>query len=781
MATVKQREQAPALTQQSDDQFVSLRQKGIGRIGAGLVVLAISLGVATFAILTGLTPIAPDPDIVFYLMITNAVVLSIMALLMGWQVWRLLAARHRKVPGAILHARIVGQFSLFAAIPAIVIAFFATVTLNRGLDEWFSDRTSQIVQTSVNIAKAYNDEQIDLVRGDLSGIALNINQNKDAFTKNRRAFLTQLATLVSLRNLSGAFVIDRGNKKIEASISASRELGFRPPRDSEFAKAGTGKMVVVGPGTGNVIRGLIKLQQFDNHFLYIYRLVNPNVTSQLRKANLEKSKYDLMRSQRTGLQFTFAMMFAGVAFIFLLAAVWFGMRFADRLVEPIVALVKGAKKVSMGELATKVKVGGGTGDIATLGLTFNQMTSQLENQRGELVLTNTQLDERRRFSEAVMAGVSSGVIGIDPDGEITLVNRAGLKLLKKNRRDLLGKAFKKVLPEMMPAFDLAESKASGRAEDHITLHIEDHDKNFVVQVTTERTSEDEHGVVVTFDDISELVAAQRNSAWADIARRIAHEIKNPLTPIQLAAERLKRKYGKEISSNPEVFDKCTETIIRQVGDIRGMVDEFSSFARMPSAVLEKNDIVTVTKDALVLQKASFEEINFETDIVDESIEIAIDRRLVTQAVTNLVKNAKEAIDARLEAEQRSNSDETIKTGAKIIVSLRQTPSDVILSVSDNGKGLPKENRGRLTEPYMTTRAKGTGLGLAIVKRIMQDHHGQITLSDAPQSFDNGRGAQINLVFPLEHSPKSGNENTPAVKKEQDLHNNNKKSGESNVR
>lgn len=767
MTTTEQVSEISTLTGNDDDQFVSLRQKGMGRIGAGLVILSITLGVATFAILTGLTPIAPEPDTIFGLLIVNGVILTAMALLIGWQVWRLLVARHRKVPGAILHARIVGQFSLFAAVPAIVIAFFATVTLNRGLDAWFSDRMSSIVQTSVNISKAYHAEQEDLVRGDLSGIALNINQSKPLFDKNRQRFLSQLATLVSLRNLSGAFVINQSTKKIEASISASRNLGFRPPQASEFAKASKGEMVVAGPGTGNVIRGLIKLDKFDNSFLYLYRVVNPNVTSQLLKARIEKIKYDQMLSQRSGLQVTFAMMFVGVAFIFLLAAVWFGMWFADKLVEPIVDLVKGARQVSLGRLGTKVKVGGGTGDIATLGMTFNQMTSQLENQRGELVTTNHQLDERRRFSEAVMSGVSSGVIGIGPDGNITLINRSGLKLLKRVRRDMLNKPFNRVLPEMIPAMDLAANKASGRAEDHITLHIDDHDKNFVVQVTNERTSEHEHGVVVTFDDISELVAAQRNSAWADIARRIAHEIKNPLTPIQLAAERLKRKYGKEISSNPEVFDKCTETIIRQVGDIRAMVDEFSSFARMPSAVLEVTNMVTITKDALVLQKASFEEITFVTDIIDDDIQLAVDRRLVTQAVTNLVKNAKEAIDTRLEREA--------EPPAKIAISLRRKSADVILSVIDNGKGLPKENRGRLTEPYMTTRAKGTGLGLAIVKRIMQDHHGTIMLADAPKNFDENdkgvRGAQISLVFPLE--AKSENIETIADK-------NNKNTGESNV-
>jgi two-component system nitrogen regulation sensor histidine kinase NtrY len=750
-ATVGQTQNLHLPPMPETEQFVSFRQKGAGRLGAVLVFLSIVLGLSTFSILTGLTSVTPSPDVIFWLLVANGIVLSGLALLIGWQVWRLLLARHRKVPGAILHARIVGLFSLFAALPAITIAFFATITLDRGLDSWFSERTRNILETSQQVAEAYIEEQRDLVNGDVTGIALNVTQSKELFKSDRQMFLRQLATLVSLRNLSGAFIIDHKNKKIEASITANRGLGFRPPEDEQFEKASKGAPVIIGPGNGNVIRGLFKIEGFEEYYLYVYRLINPNVTSKLLKARSEKSQYDVMLAQRSGLQVTFAMMYIGVALIFLLAAVWFGMWFADRMVEPIVALVRGARKVSQGDLATKVKVAG-TGDIATLGFTFNQMTEQLLSQRSELVTTNHQLDERRRFSEAVMSGVSSGVVGLDPEGVITLVNRSALKLLKKRQRDLQGRQLNKVLPEMVPFLQQAESKVSGMAGGSITLKVDQQDKNFVVQVTTERTSEDEHGVVVTFDDISELVAAQRNSAWADIARRIAHEIKNPLTPIQLAAERLKRKYEKEIKSNPEVFEKCTETIIRQVGDIRGMVDEFSSFARMPSAVLEKTDIVAVTRDALVLQKASFEEIKFETNIVDDQIEIAIDRRLVTQAITNLVKNAKESIDTRLESSP--------EPPPRIIVSLRQRDGNVIMTVTDNGKGLPKENRGRLTEPYVTTRVKGTGLGLAIVKRIMQDHDGKISLGDAPESFDGGIGAKINLIFPMDGKPgkaKAGTE------------------------
>jgi two-component system nitrogen regulation sensor histidine kinase NtrY len=278
------------------------------------------------------------------------------------------------------------------------------------------------------------------------------------------------------------------------------------------------------------------------------------------------------------------------------------------------------------------------------------------------------------------------------------------------------------------------------------MRVDTQERSFVVRVTTERSSEDEHGYVVTFDDITELVAAQRNSAWADIARRIAHEIKNPLTPIQLSAERLKRKYGKEITTDPQVFEQCTETIIRQVGDIGRMVDEFSAFARMPSAALEPHDLGKIAREALVLQRVSSSDIDIALDLPDNPLVLPIDRRLVSQALTNLVKNAQEAIEARPQ-------DGSVPRG-RIAVALRANDGAAIIEVIDNGIGLPRQDRGRLTEPYMTTREKGTGLGLAIVKRIMEEHGGELDLMDAPETFDGGRGAMVRLIFPMSGlSPK----------------------------
>jgi two-component system, NtrC family, nitrogen regulation sensor histidine kinase NtrY len=377
------------------------------------------------------------------------------------------------------------------------------------------------------------------------------------------------------------------------------------------------------------------------------------------------------------------------------------------------------------------------------------MTEQLQGQRNELVAANDQLDTRRRFTEAVLAGVTAGVFGLDATGRITLVNRSAVRLLRTKASVLIGRSFPEALEAMRPVYEQALAKPTGSAQAQINMKVDGQDRSFVVRVSTERSSEHEHGFVVTFDDITELVAAQRNSAWADIARRIAHEIKNPLTPIQLSAERLRRKYTKEITTDPQVFEQCTETIIRQVGDIGRMVDEFSAFARMPSAALEPHDISKIVREALVLQRVSDSGVTFTLDAPDQPLVLPIDRRLVSQAITNLVKNAKEAIEAR--------PQDGSAPPARIAITVAGSSEAATVEVADNGIGLPRQDRGRLTEPYMTTRDKGTGLGLAIVKRIMEEHGGDIELTDAPDTFDGGRGALVRLTFPMtENAPGSDN-------------------------
>ncbi len=380
----------------------------------------------------------------------------------------------------------------------------------------------------------------------------------------------------------------------------------------------------------------------------------------------------------------------------------------------------------------------GPDDLQTLSKTFNLMTDHLKQQRDDLVAASEAIDARRRFTEAMLAGVSAGVIGIDPAGRVSLVNRSALTLLGRTEQELIGLPAQEVLAPFMPIFSLAIGRPSGFAEGQVDIDRKGDSRSLFARVTTESSEDAAHGHVLTFDDITDLVSAQRNSAWADIARRIAHEIKNPLTPIQLSAERLKRKYGAQIQTDKHVFDQCTETIIRQVGDIGRMVDEFSSFARMPKAVPEPQDLAAIVREATVLQRVSSSDIDIELDVREGEFMFRFDRRLITQAITNLVKNARESIETRLRQPPGPRGH------ISVVGAIEEGPP--FTRVSDNGIGLPRENRHRLAEPYMTTREKGTGLGLAIVKRIMEEHGGRLILEDQPADEHGIHGARVTLQF-----------------------------------
>ncbi len=723
-----------------------LNNRWLNRAGIFLASSTILCGLGTYLYLTGLTHLEPQPDNARFLLFANGILLTLMASLIAWHLTKLTLARMRGVPGSGLHIRIVALLSLFAVLPAIIVAAFATVTLNRGLDIWLSGQTQSIVDSAEAVAEAYISENLEVARSDAAFIANEINQRADEFTLNRDSMIRRVATFGSIRGLSGLFVMNPTTKELAVSATANKLVKFRPPAPEDIAQATTGEMVVRQPDKGsNVIRALIKLEKIDGYYLYLYRLVNPEVIKQLGKAQSQRAAFDNLIAQRRSLQLNFAALYAGLAFIFLLSAIWLGLLFSNRLVQPIVSLVSAARLVSAGELNTKVSIKDAAGDMATLGATFNQMTDRLQSQRKELTTTNAELDERRRFTEAVLGGVSAGVLGLDENGIITLANKSALELLSLDQDDVAGQPVLKVLPEIKPIFSKAKVQFDGYADGTITRRVGDQERTFMTGVTTERGDEGTDGFVVTFDDTTELVSAQRNSAWADIARRIAHEIKNPLTPIQLSAERLRRKYADQITGDRRVFDQCTDTIIRQVGDIGRMVDEFSSFARMPSAQLEPNNLTALVREALVLQKASDETIRFETSFPEDPVTLLLDRRLINQAITNLVKNARESIETRHSADPSEPGE--------IQVSIKQDKTRVVVAVADNGIGLPDENRSRLTEPYMTTREKGTGLGLAIVTRIMEEHGGRLTLSDAPAEFHNGRGACVSLEFKV--TPEDG--------------------------
>ncbi len=722
-----------SMTQPKEPSFTK-RIRGLsGWVAVGLVLTGTVIGFATFLLLTGLMPIKPTSANIYNMLFANGVVVVVMVAMIMGQIVHLFWERRQGTAGAGLHIRLVGLFSLVAVVPALLVAAFATVTLNRGLDNLFSTEIQSIVDTSATVADAYLINASEATRNDLSNIATDLAQQLPDFNDDRPTFLRRLGRHVALRNLAAGFIFNEQTKQVEANVAANDKITFIAPPAESIAQAEKGDVVLLPPGRGgNLIRALMKLQGYPNDFLYIYRIVSPEVIDQLTKSMDAKARYDALQKDRFGVQLTFGLVYALVALIFLLAAIWAGMWFSDRLVRPIVRLLNASRDVAGGDFNAKVRVIEGPGDLQRLSQTFNLMTDQIAQSRDELVNTNEQLDERRRFTEAMLEGVSAGVIGIGPNHQITLINRSALAHLGKVDTDLMGRSVIDVLPEFAAVYQIALTRPTGSADAQVDMKLRDEELSYIVRVTTELGEGARQGHVMTFDDISQLVSAQRNSAWSDIARRIAHEIKNPLTPIQLSAERLKRKYLKEIQTDKHIFEQCTDTIIRQVGDLGRIVDEFSSFARMPSAVPEPNNLSDMVREATVLQRVSASEIDIELVLAATLPIFPFDRRLMTQAVTNLVKNAREAIEARNANTPRGHI--VVETGIN-----RDVP---FLSVRDNGVGLPAENRNRLAEPYMTTREKGTGLGLAIVKRIMEEHGGRLRLSDV----SGGQGACVTLEF-----------------------------------
>ena len=709
------------------------------KLGLIVVVASLCSGFATYLILTGLTPIVPTHGVVVGVLLINAMLVLAMIFIIAWQVTGLWRARQRQVAGAQLHVRIVSLFSVIAVVPAIALALFASISLNRGLDHWFSVRTKSIIQNSIDVATAYLQEHGQVIRADTVAMAKDIDEAVELVRSQPQGFGNFLTAQASMRGLPIAYLID-GDGKMLATAAAVPDFPFKAPPQEAMDLAKKGQVIVIAPGQTSMVGAIKSLQNFDDTYLYVVRPVNARVLQQLRATRANVEEYQLLEQRRAGVQVAFGLMYVAIALTLLLSAIWIGMWFANRLVAPIRQLMGAAQEISGGNLAVKIDVNPADGDLAVLGSTFNTMTSELRSQRDELVGANTKLDERRRFMEAVLSGVTAGVVGVDAEGVVTLVNRSAEALLEV--KNLTGQPLAKTVPEFGAVLKRAQKQGKRLITDQVTLRRHGSERNFAVRVTSEGTTPDAQGFVVTFDDMTELVSAQRSTAWADVARRIAHEIKNPLTPIQLSAERIRRKYGDSITKDREVFDQCTDTIIRQVSDIGRMVDEFSAFARMPKPVMERHDVREIVREAVFLFQVSRPEIAFELDLPDRPVMALSDRRLLTQAVTNLVKNASEAIDSAVEA------DAARAGNGRIVAKVRSKGDRVQITVIDNGCGLPKEDRHRLVEPYMTTRAKGTGLGLAIVQRITEQHGGTLTLADAPKRNGKIEGASVRIDLPV---------------------------------
>ena len=705
------------------------------KLALALTILALIAGVATYVVLSEAPLSGRDPQTVYLLLNLDLAILLLLGAVVARRVAGLWIKRRRGLAGSRLHIRIVALFSALAIAPAIVLAVFSALFFQIGIQSWFSERVSTAVNEAQSVAQAYLSEHQQVLRADALAMANDLNREAANLVSDPTVFDRFVSTQAYLRNLTEALVFDgTGRTLARSALTFSLQFETVPDRALEDARAG--EVVLLPTQADDRVRALVRLDRFVDTYLMVGRLVEARVIAHMDRAQGAVAEYQQLQDRQSQLQITMTLIYIVVALLLLMGAVWIGMALADTLVMPIGALITAAERVRAGDLTARVTSTHTGDELDSLSRAFNRMTNQLQSQRSDLIEANEQLDQRRRFTETVLAGVSAGVIGLDADARVNLPNRSASDLLGRDLERHIGQPLVDIIPEMADLLHEITAYPGPLVEAQIKVWPRSEPRTLLVRIAAERADETVTGYVATFDDITELLAAQRKAAWADVARRIAHEIKNPLTPIQLSAERLKRRYLKQIDTDPEVFISCTDTIVRQVGDIGRMVDEFSAFARMPAPVLQPCDLGVLCEQAVALQRHAYAAIAFDVDIPDTRPLVLCDTRQVSQALTNLLQNAIDAIEGR------AQTDGQVLPGGKIALTLAADSGDVSISVEDNGKGFPEENRDRLTEPYVTTRTKGTGLGLAIVKKIMEDHGGRLALEDRAAG-----GARVKLIFP----------------------------------
>jgi two-component system nitrogen regulation sensor histidine kinase NtrY len=740
----------------------------LGRaVTLGLAVGALALSVLTFAELSGGTPFGPArPGQVAGLVLVNLAFALLLAASLIARLVRMWLERRRGSAGSRLHVRLVALFGLVAVVPAMLVTGFAAAFFNFGIQAWFSDTVRTALEASLQASRAYLEEHRGNIRGDALQMATDLSRAAQFFMRGEEppaggfsnaspeqglAFARQLAIHTQLRGLTDAKVFDPANGQVIASAAGTGgSERLDPPPDWAIDIARGGDVALLPAEQEGRARALVRLDLLPGftYMLLISRPLDPAVIAHMERTESAVAQYEALEANRSGLQISFLMIFAIASLLLLLAAVLIGLVFANQLARPISRLIHAAERVRGGDLTTRVEEGRADDEVASLSRAFNRMTSQLSAQRGELMEAYRQIDERRRFTETVLSGVSAGVVGLDAEGRINLPNRSASTLLGVDLDAAIGRAIAEVVPEFRPLLDAARAQPVKPHTAELRIGPASNRRTLLAQLGAELQGGQVTGHVLTFDDITELLSAQRKAAWADVARRIAHEIKNPLTPIQLSAERLKRKYLKEITTDPDTFRACTDTIVRQVGDIGRMVDEFSAFARMPQPVIRPEPIGQVVRDALVLQQSAHAGIAYATRLPEQPLLVACDRRLIGQALTNLLQNAADAIQGQEGASPDQGSQ------GHITLSVAVEGGWARIAVEDDGPGLPEgEERDRLTEPYVTHKAKGTGLGLAIVKKIMEDHGGRLVLEDRGAE----RGARALLILPLRPADAAGDE------------------------
>ena len=678
-------------------------------------------------------------------LLADMIYVLIVAGLVLQKVARMIAARRSRSAGSKLHLRLTGAFAVMALLPTVTVAVFAVLSINMGLEAWFSDRVGRVVDNSVAAAKAYEDEHRRDLVADAQVLGRVIDSTRRASVYMNDGDIRQVLSSGQReiqRGLKEAFVID-GTGEIRARGERSYLFDYERPTRAQIAEAREEGVLVIRDWTNDEFRALLPLDAFADRLLYVSRSVDGDILNLLDETQETATFYKQRESERGRVLFEFGLVYTGFAVILILAAIWLGMWFAERLSRPVGRLTSAAQRVGDGDLDTQVREEPGDDEIAQLGRYFNQMTRQLKGQRERLLTNTRQIERRRRLFDSVLGSVSSGVVGLDAAGRVAFVNRAAERLLDW-QEDQQSLSLKSAVPEFATLFDRLMASSGGFVQDEIAVTRGSRQENLLVRMST-RTGEGgrREGYVVAFDDVTDLVTAQRMAAWGDVARRIAHEIKNPLTPISLSAERIKRKFSRQLPEDEAAkLGELTDVVVRQTNDLRRIVDEFSKFARMPRPTTQAESLAQVLHDAVVLQETGQPEMRFELALSDDPLEAEVDAAMIGQALTNLIKNAGEAIDSLREAGAPEGHVPTIR------VESRAEGGEAVIAISDNGIGLPAD-RTRLLEPYVTTRDKGTGLGLPIVKKIIEEHGGTLGLEDADPFGPGARvGARAVVRLPL---------------------------------
>jgi two-component system nitrogen regulation sensor histidine kinase NtrY len=720
----------------------TLESRASRRFGPFAVAAALILALATFVIFAGFSPIIPTQPVVLSILGGDGIVTISLLILIALEMSKLRAARRAARAGARLHSRMVALLALVAAIPALVTAVVATVSVEWAINPAFMKNVSGFINESAASSRLYRESQCQSLLRDAELTSGDLAQGARLLRTDPGLFQSYLNARAHALNFSVAAILTTDGGVVRTADGSDPRLIARPSA-ADFADAAKRQPFCGLLTSGDVFIALRPIEGMDKAFFYAGRAIDPIAEQVARDAGDVTAAFANFEAHRRNIELGFASVFIMLSLTLLISAVWMGLTFANQLVGPIRRLIRATDEVASGNLSVRVPTRKSEGDLGHLGETFNKMTGELRRQRESLTAANALADERRAFIEAALSGVPASVVGLDSSGVVTIANAAAERLLCPDPAagPLVGRRLADALPKLEQILSEASGLRSRLHQGQATIVSNGRERLLNVRVTGDPRRPDQ-GVVVTLDDITDLVAAQRSAAWADVARRIAHEIKNPLTPIQLSAERLKRRWGRHILEGKDVFDQCTDTIIRQVDDIKRMVDEFSNFARMPTARLARDDLTDCVRQALFLARVGRSDIVFEDELPDEPLWAEFDRRLISQALTNVLKNAGEGIDAR----------EGSAAPGRIRVTLRAEDAIARISVADNGKGFPNRDRHKLTEPYVTTRAEGTGLGLPIVIKVLEDHHGHVDLLDGLEREDGGLGALVLMSFPLRVAP-----------------------------